>query len=83
MFFRIGLVLAFPLHSPGRRSTRVNALAVSTTEKLLELHHWSDELFNFKTTRGPGLRFDNGQFVMLALQRAFTESLSLERKAAV
>ncbi len=43
-------------------------MAVYTTEKILELRHWSDKLFSFRTTRGTGLRFENGQFVMLGLQ---------------
>jgi ferredoxin--NADP+ reductase len=43
-------------------------LAVYTTEKILEVQHWSDKLFSFRTTRGAGLRFENGQFVMLGLQ---------------
>ncbi len=43
-------------------------MAVYTTEKILELRHWSDKLFSFRTTRGAGLRFENGQFVMLGLQ---------------
>jgi len=43
-------------------------LALYTTEKLIELHHWSDKLFSFRTTREAGLRFENGQFVMLGLQ---------------
>ncbi|MCA0406712.1 MAG: ferredoxin--NADP reductase, partial [Proteobacteria bacterium] len=32
-------------------------------EKVLSVHHWTDRLFSFTTTRGPGLRFENGQFV--------------------
>lgn len=38
-----------------------------TTESVLSVHHWNDTLFSFKTTRDPGLRFDNGQFVMIGL----------------
>jgi ferredoxin--NADP+ reductase len=45
-------------------------VAVYTTEKILEIRHWSDRLFSFRTTRAPGLRFENGQFVMLGLQAA-------------
>ncbi|MBC7787615.1 MAG: ferredoxin--NADP reductase [Methylophilaceae bacterium] len=37
-------------------------------EKVLSVHHWNDTLFSFKTTRDPGLRFENGQFVMIGLQ---------------
>lgn len=37
-------------------------------EKVTEVHHWNDTLFSFKTTRNPGLRFKNGQFVMIGLE---------------
>jgi ferredoxin--NADP+ reductase len=33
----------------------------------LSVHHWNDSLFSFTTTRDPGLRFANGQFVMVGL----------------
>lgn len=39
-----------------------------TTERVLAVHHWNDGLFSFRTTRDPGLRFENGQFVMVGLQ---------------
>jgi len=42
-------------------------MASYTTEKILQVHHWSDRLFSFSTTRSQGLRFDSGQFVMLGL----------------
>ncbi len=38
------------------------------TERVLSVHHWNDTLFSFTTTRDPGLRFDNGQFVMIGLE---------------
>ena len=38
------------------------------SERVLSVHHWNDTLFSFKTTRNPGLRFENGQFVMIGLQ---------------
>ncbi|MBV2234649.1 MAG: ferredoxin--NADP reductase [Sterolibacterium sp.] len=38
------------------------------TERILSVHHWNDTLFSFRTTRNPGLRFDNGQFVMIGLE---------------
>lgn len=38
-----------------------------TIEKVLSVHHWNDNLFSFKTTRNPALRFENGQFVMIGL----------------
>ena len=34
-------------------------------ERVLSVHHWNDTLFSFKCTRDPGLRFENGQFVMI------------------
>ena len=38
-----------------------------STERVLSVRHWNDTLFSFKTTRGDGLRFENGQFVMIGL----------------
>lgn len=37
-------------------------------ETVTSVHHWNDELFSFRTTRDAGLRFENGQFVMIGLQ---------------
>lgn len=36
-------------------------------ETVTNVHHWNDHLFSFRTTRDPGLRFINGQFVMIGL----------------
>ena len=36
-------------------------------EKVLSVHHWTDRLFTFTTTRDPTLRFSNGHFTMLGL----------------
>ncbi|MBU0784276.1 MAG: ferredoxin--NADP reductase [Gammaproteobacteria bacterium] len=36
-------------------------------ETVLEVHHWNESLFSFKTTRSQGLRFHNGHFVMIGL----------------
>lgn len=38
-------------------------------ERVLSVHHWNDTLFSFKCTRDPGLRFENGQFVMIGLMQ--------------
>lgn len=38
------------------------------TERVLSVHHWNDSLFTFRTTRDPGLRFINGQFVMIGVE---------------
>lgn len=37
------------------------------TERVLSVHHWTDRLFSFTTTRDPGLRFSNGHFTMIGL----------------
>ena len=39
-----------------------------TTEKVLQVHHWNDRLFSFRTTRSDSLRFRNGEFLMIGLQ---------------
>lgn len=36
-------------------------------EQILSVHHWNDTLFSFTTTRDPGFRFQNGQFIMIGL----------------
>jgi len=43
-------------------------MSTFATERVLSVHHWNDNLFSFKTTRDPGLRFEDGQFVMIGLQ---------------
>jgi len=50
------------------------------TEKVISVHHWNDTLFSFRTTRDPGLRFINGQFVMIGLEvegRPLTRAYSI------
>ena len=42
--------------------------ASMTAERVLSVHHWNDTLFSFSCTRDPGLRFINGQFVMIGLE---------------
>jgi ferredoxin--NADP+ reductase len=43
-------------------------LAAIGTERVLQVHHWTDTQFTFTTTRDSGLRFENGQFVMVGLE---------------
>lgn len=38
------------------------------TEQVLSVHHWTDSLFSFTTTRDPAFRFRNGEFVMIGLK---------------
>ncbi|HEX4647643.1 MAG TPA: ferredoxin--NADP reductase [Steroidobacteraceae bacterium] len=42
-------------------------MAALGTERVLAVRHWTDTQFTFTTTRDRGLRFQNGQFVMLGL----------------
>jgi ferredoxin--NADP+ reductase len=37
-------------------------------ERVLDVHHWNETLFSFKTTRDQALRFENGHFVMIGLE---------------
>ena len=37
-------------------------------ESVTSIHHWTDRLFSFKTTRGTSLRFLNGHFTMIGLR---------------
>jgi ferredoxin/flavodoxin---NADP+ reductase len=45
-------------------------LAAIGTERVLAVRHWTDTQFSFTTTRDRGLRFENGQFLMLGLAGA-------------
>ena len=51
-----------------------------STETVLSVNHWNDTLFSFRTTRDAGLRFINGQFVMIGLEvdgRPLTRAYSI------
>jgi ferredoxin--NADP+ reductase len=37
-------------------------------ESVVGVHHWTDRLFSFRTTRSPSFRFRNGQFIMMGLE---------------
>ena len=37
------------------------------TETVLDVRHWTDTLFSFRTTRDPSFRFLSGQFAMIGL----------------
>lgn len=38
------------------------------TEKVIFVHHWSDHIFSFRTTRNPSFRFVAGEFVMMGIK---------------
>lgn len=43
-------------------------MVAMATEHVIDVRHWNDSLFSFRTTRDPGFRFDSGQFVMIGLE---------------
>ena len=43
-------------------------MSAFTEERVLSVHHWTDRLFTFTTTRDPALRFSNGHFTMIGLR---------------
>jgi ferredoxin--NADP+ reductase len=51
-----------PVAKPARRLD-----AFFYIETVTWVHHWTDSLFSFRTTRSPDLRFASGQFVMVGL----------------
>ena len=40
-------------------------MSAFSEERVLSVHHWTDRLFTFTTTRDPALRFSNGHFTMI------------------
>tara|TARA_R110002110_G_scaffold415561_2_gene650881 strand:- start:85620 stop:86393 length:774 start_codon:yes stop_codon:yes gene_type:complete len=44
-------------------------MATILREQVTEVHHWTDRLFSFKTTRNQGFRFRNGHFTMIGIER--------------
>ena len=45
-----------------------SAMSAFNEERVLTIHHWTDRLFSFTTTRDPSLRFSNGHFTMIGLR---------------
>jgi ferredoxin/flavodoxin---NADP+ reductase len=43
-------------------------LSSISTERVLKVRHWTDTQFTITTTRDSGLRFENGQFVMVGVE---------------
>ncbi len=44
-------------------------MAQLMTAEVTKVHHWTDTLFSFKTTRDPGFRFKSGHFTMIGLEQ--------------
>jgi ferredoxin--NADP+ reductase len=45
-------------------------MSTMISEAVTDVHHWTDDLFSFKTTRNAGFRFRSGQFAMIGLEVA-------------
>ncbi len=45
-----------------------HSMSAFLEERVLTVHHWTDRLFSFTTTRDPALRFSNGHFTMIGLK---------------
>jgi ferredoxin--NADP+ reductase len=44
-------------------------MATLAREQVTGVHHWTDRLFSFRTTRNRAFRFRNGHFTMIGLER--------------
>lgn len=55
-------------------------MSAFTSELVQSVHHWTNTLFSFRTTRSSSLRFDCGQFVMIGIEhegRPLTRAYSI------
>lgn len=60
---------AFEGHAPLVVFTfRHPSMSAFNEERVLSVHHWTDRLFSFTTTRDTSLRFSNGHFTMIGLK---------------
>jgi len=50
-------------------SRHLNLMSAFLEERVLSVHHWTDRLFSFTTTRDTALRFSNGHFTMIGLRQ--------------
>lgn len=46
-------------------------MSAYTTQTILDIQHWTENLFSFRTTRDPGFRFRSGEFTMIGLEGDF------------
>jgi hypothetical protein len=51
-----------------RRDQDATAMSNFNQESVTSVHHWTDNLFSFTTTRDPSFRFRNGEFTMIGLK---------------
>jgi len=50
-------------------SADIPTMSAFNEERVLSVHHWTDRLFSFTTTRDASLRFSNGHFTMIGLRK--------------
>ena len=64
-----GVSTAAPAWCPDRTLSEHcrTTMSAFNEETVLSVHHWTDRLFSFTTTRDPSLRFANGHFTMIGL----------------
>jgi ferredoxin--NADP+ reductase len=46
----------------------IKTLSAFSEERVTSVHHWTDKLFSFTTTRDEALRFSNGHFTMIGIR---------------
>ena len=56
-----------PYDAPGQPHNKGKTMSNFSAQRVLSVHHWNESLLSFRTTRDPGLRFINGQFLMIGL----------------
>lgn len=49
-------------------ATTKKLLITSEQEQVVSIKHWTPDYFSFRTTRDAGLRFENGQFLMIGVE---------------
>jgi ferredoxin--NADP+ reductase len=55
-------------------------MSAFNTERILTVHHWTERLFSFTTTRDAAFRFSNGHFTLIGLmleERALVRAYSI------
>lgn len=53
---------------PGQAPAKPARAGAFNRERVLDVEHYTDKLFRFRTTRSPSFRFRNGQFAMIGLE---------------
>jgi ferredoxin--NADP+ reductase len=47
---------------------QIGSMSNFNEERVVSVHHWTDQLFSFRTTRDPSFRFRNGEFTMIGIK---------------